>query len=152
MSDPSSNLKCYLVGGAVRDSLLGLPETDRDWVVIGHDASEMKRLGFRQVGKDFPVFLHPLSGEEYALARRERKIASGYTGFSTDSNRDVTLEEDLSRRDLTINAIARDDEGTLIDPHHGQKDIKTCVGGVYRRSVTRTSGCTVCSSLSLAQF
>ncbi|MDB4825416.1 multifunctional CCA addition/repair protein [Gammaproteobacteria bacterium] len=124
MSDPSSNLKCYLVGGAVRDRLLGLPETDRDWVVIGHDASEMIRLGFRQVGKDFPVFLHPLSGEEYALARRERKIASGYAGFSTDSNRDVTLEEDLSRRDLTINAIARDHEGTLIDPHNGQKDIE----------------------------
>lgn len=124
MSDPSSNLKCYLVGGAVRDHLLGLPETDRDWVVIGHDASEMIRLGFRQVGKDFPVFLHPLSGEEYALARRERKIASGYAGFSTDSNRDVTLEEDLSRRDLTINAIARDHEGMLIDPHNGQKDIE----------------------------
>lgn len=124
MTDPTLDLQCYLVGGAVRDSLLGLAQSDRDWVVVGSTVEEMKRRGFRQVGKDFPVFLHPRTGEEYALARRERKTGPGYTGFITDSSSQVTLEDDLSRRDLTINAMARDGEGNLIDPHGGAQDLE----------------------------
>ena len=124
MTDPALNLQCYLVGGAVRDSLLEIPQSDRDWVVVGSTVEEMKRRGFRQVGKDFPVFLHPKTGEEYALARRERKTGPGYTGFVTDSSSVVTLKEDLSRRDLTINAMARDGEGNLIDPHGGAQDLE----------------------------
>jgi len=123
MADPCDLLECYLVGGAVRDALLKEPAGDRDWVVIGASPAEMTDRGFRSVGKDFPVFLHPVSGEEYALARRERKTGPGYTGFATQSGSDVTLEEDLSRRDLTVNAIARDAEGGLIDPFGGAQDL-----------------------------
>ena len=117
-------MKIYLVGGAVRDQLLGLPIKEKDWVVVGSTPDEMKRKGFKQVGKDFPVFIHPKTGEEYALARTERKSGHGYTGFEFDANPNVTLEEDLERRDLTINAIAQDEEGILIDPFNGQDDIK----------------------------
>ena len=117
-------MKTYLVGGAVRDKLLGIKPKERDWVVVGSSPDEMKSKGFKQVGKDFPVFIHPKTGEEYALARTERKSGHGYTGFEFDINSEVTLEEDLKRRDITINAIAEDEEGTIIDPYNGQKDIK----------------------------
>ncbi len=117
-------MKIYLVGGAVRDKLLGIEPKERDWVVVGSSPDEMKSKGFKQVGKDFPVFIHPKSAEEYALARTERKSGHGYTGFDFDINSNVTLEEDLERRDLTINAIAEDQDGTLIDPFNGQNDIK----------------------------
>lgn len=117
-------MKIYLVGGAVRDKLLGLEPKERDWVVVGSTPQEMKKNGFKQVGKDFPVFIHPNSGEEYALARTERKSGHGYTGFEFNVDSNVSLEEDLERRDLTINAIAEDEAGNLIDPYQGQKDIK----------------------------
>jgi len=115
----------FLVGGAVRDELLGLEVIERDWVVVGSTPSEMKALGFRQVGKDFPVFLHPRNNEEYALARKERKVAPGHTGFKFDTNKTITLEEDLGRRDLTINAIARTKDGQLVDPYGGVQDIES---------------------------
>lgn len=117
-------MKHYLVGGAVRDKLLGLPVTDRDWVVVGSTPADMLSAGYKSVGKDFPVFLHPQSHEEYALARVERKTGPGYHGFEFTSDSTVTLEEDLSRRDLTINAIASDENGRLIDPYHGERDLK----------------------------
>ncbi len=117
-------MNVYLVGGAVRDQLLGLPVTERDWVVVGETPQAMLQRGYQQVGKDFPVFLHPKTGEEYALARTERKSGRGYTGFTTYSAPDVTLEDDLLRRDLTINAIAQDSDGNLIDPFNGQADLK----------------------------
>ncbi|MEX9949749.1 multifunctional CCA addition/repair protein [Providencia sp. wls1919] len=120
-------MKVYLVGGAVRDKLLGLPISDRDYVVVGTTPEAMLAQGFQQVGKDFPVFLHPKTHEEYALARTERKIGSGYTGFSCYSAPDVTIEDDLLRRDLTINAIAQSDTGELVDPHHGVRDLKNRV-------------------------
>ena len=120
-------MKIYRVGGSVRDELLGLPVKDRDYVVVGSDAEEMAHLGFRPVGKDFPVFLHPQTNDEYALARTERKTAHGYKGFSIYAARDVTLEQDLARRDLTINAIAQDDHGNLIDPHGGAQDLRAGV-------------------------
>ena len=116
-------MKTYLVGGAIRDEFLGLAVKERDWVVTGSSADEMLALGYRQVGADFPVFLHPQSGEEYALARTERKSGKGYHGFSVDFNPGVTLEEDLERRDLTINAMARSPEGVLVDPWGGQADL-----------------------------
>lgn len=115
-------MKIYLVGGAVRDELLGRPVQEKDWVVVGATPGQMVKLGYRQVGKDFPVFLHPKTGEEYALARTERKVGRGYTGFEFDTSPAVTLEADLIRRDLTINAIAKDGND-LIDPYHGQEDI-----------------------------
>lgn len=114
----------YLVGGAVRDALLGRRVTDRDWVVVGSTPAQMLAAGFRAVGQDFPVFIHPKTGEEYALARTERKTAPGYTGFQFHAAPDVTLEDDLIRRDLTINAIAQTPNGQLIDPHHGQADLQ----------------------------
>ncbi|MCK4608248.1 MAG: multifunctional CCA tRNA nucleotidyl transferase/2'3'-cyclic phosphodiesterase/2'nucleotidase/phosphatase [Gammaproteobacteria bacterium] len=117
-------MKIYLVGGAIRDRLLGLPVTERDWVVVGTTPEEMLKLGYRPVGKNFPVFLHPKTHEEYALARTERKIAKGYKGFKFYADPGVTLEEDLKRRDLTVNAIAEATDGTLIDPFDGQKDIE----------------------------
>lgn len=117
-------MKIYAVGGAVRDELLGLPVKDRDYVVVGATPDDMIRLGYRPVGKDFPVFLHPKTHEEYALARTERKTARGYRGFQVHAAPDVTLEQDLSRRDLTINAIARDRQGRLIDPYGGAADLK----------------------------
>src|SRR3954451_10079027 len=117
-------MKSYLVGGSVRDELLGLPVQDRDYVVVGSDPEDMVKNGFRPVGADFPVFLHPQTHEEYALARTERKTAPGYKGFVFHADRNVTLEEDLRRRDLTINAMARGDDGALIDPHGGAKDLE----------------------------
>lgn len=117
-------MQIYLVGGAVRDELLGLPVTERDWVVVGARPEEMIKLGYKPVGKDFPVFLHPQSHEEYALARTERKTGRGYKGFHFYASEEVSLIEDLKRRDLTINAIAKDSAGQLIDPFHGQQDLK----------------------------
>jgi len=117
-------MEVYLVGGAVRDAQLGLPVKERDWVVVGETPKTMSDAGFKQVGKDFPVFLHPKTGEEYALARTERKAGRGYTGFTCDASPNVTLEEDLMRRDLTINAIAQAEDGTLIDPYGGLSDLK----------------------------
>ncbi|MFK7794078.1 MAG: multifunctional CCA tRNA nucleotidyl transferase/2'3'-cyclic phosphodiesterase/2'nucleotidase/phosphatase [Gammaproteobacteria bacterium] len=117
----------YLVGGAVRDRLLSLPVHEQDWVVVGSTPQEMLDLGYRQVGKDFPVFLHPQSSEEYALARTERKSGKGHKGFQVFSSPNISLEEDLLRRDLTINAIAEDEHGNLIDPYDGLDDIKNRV-------------------------
>jgi tRNA nucleotidyltransferase (CCA-adding enzyme) len=117
-------VKVYAVGGAVRDELLGLPVTDRDHVVVGSTPEEMVRLGYKPVGKDFPVFLHPQTHEEYALARTERKVARGYKGFLIHAAPDVTLEQDLERRDLTINAMARDEAGHLVDPFGGAADLE----------------------------
>ena len=117
-------MKVYLVGGAVRDELLGRPVPERDWVVVGSTPDEMLKAGFRQVGRDFPVFLHPDTHEEHALARTERKTGPGYRGFELRYSPDVTLEEDLRRRDLTINAIARDADGKLIDPFDGRRDLE----------------------------
>ncbi len=116
-------MKIYLVGGAVRDQLLGLPVKERDWVVVGASPEELLAQGFQAVGKDFPVFLHPKTHEEYALARTERKTAKGYKGFQFHAAADVSLEEDLKRRDLTINAIAQSKDGELIDPYHGREDL-----------------------------
>ena len=117
-------MKTYLVGGAVRDALLNLPVKDKDWVVVGTSPQAMLALGYEQVGRDFPVFLHPDTHEEYALARTERKSGSGYTGFVCYSAPDVTLEQDLQRRDLTINAIAQDDQGRFYDPYGGRADLE----------------------------
>jgi tRNA nucleotidyltransferase (CCA-adding enzyme) len=116
-------MEIYLVGGAVRDRLLGLPVRERDWVVVGASPQDMLEQGFKQVGKDFPVFLHPTTKDEYALARTERKTGHGYKGFAFHTSTNVTLEEDLRRRDLTINAMAETADGTLIDPYHGQQDL-----------------------------
>ncbi len=117
-------MKVYRVGGAVRDKLLGLPVRDIDWVVVGSTAEAMQALGYTPVGKDFPVFLHPKTHQEYALARTERKSGHGYKGFTVFASEEVTLEEDLLRRDLTINAIAEDDAGQITDPFNGQADLK----------------------------
>ena len=117
-------MKTYVVGGAVRDALLGLPVQDRDHVVVGATPEEMARHGFKPVGADFPVFLHPETHEEYALARTERKTAPGYKGFTFHAAPDVTLEEDLRRRDLTINAMAQGEDGAIVDPHGGRKDLE----------------------------
>ena len=117
-------MQIYKVGGAVRDRLLGRPITEVDWVVVGASAEQMLELGYRPVGADFPVFLHPQTGEEYALARTERKSGRGYGGFTFHASPDVTLEQDLIRRDLTVNAMAEDDQGNLIDPYNGQQDLK----------------------------
>ena len=120
-------MKRYLVGGAVRDALLGVPSGDRDWVVVGARAQELLDAGYLPVGRDFPVFLHPQTKEEHALARTERKTGPGYRGFEMHADPGVTLEDDLLRRDLTINAIAQDEAGALIDPHGGQRDLKAKV-------------------------
>ena len=117
----------YLVGGAVRDALLGVPVGDRDWVLVGATPAELIAEGYLPVGRDFPVFLHPQTHEEHALARTERKTAPGYQGFAFHAAPDVTLEQDLARRDLTINAMAQDETGQLIDPHHGQRDLQARV-------------------------
>ncbi len=117
-------MEIYLVGGAVRDSLLDLPVRDKDWVVVGSNAKLMKEQGYLQVGRGFPVFLHPQTKQEYALARTERKVGAGYLGFEFDASEFVTLEQDLLRRDLTINAIAESSEGQLIDPYNGRQDIQ----------------------------
>jgi tRNA nucleotidyltransferase (CCA-adding enzyme) len=120
-------MKAYVVGGAVRDELLGLPVQDHDWVVVGATPDEMIERGFRPVGKDFPVFLHPGTQEEYALARTERKTAPGYHGFVFHTSPDVTLEDDLVRRDLTVNAMARAEDGAIVDPYGGQEDLRNRV-------------------------
>ncbi len=120
-------MEIYLVGGAVRDRLLGLPVSEQDWVVVGASPEEMLSLGYIPVGKDFPVFLHPQTKEEYALARTERKTAPGYTGFETCADSSVTLEQDLMRRDLTINAMAETTDGKLIDPYNGSDDLASGV-------------------------
>lgn len=117
-------MQVYLVGGAVRDQLLGIPARERDWVVVGARPEELEKLGYLPVGREFPVFLHPQTKEEYALARLESKVAPGYRGFSTRFSPEVTLEEDLRRRDLTINAIAQSPAGELIDPYGGEDDLK----------------------------
>ncbi len=124
MNQQSQIMECYLVGGAVRDYLLGLPIQDRDWVVVGQTPETMIHKGFRPVGKGFPVFLHPETQEEYALARKERKTSRGYHGFDWVADPNVTLKQDLFRRDLTINAMAMDLNGNIIDPYNGQKDLK----------------------------
>ena len=116
-------MQVYLVGGAVRDALLGQAVKERDWVVVGGTREELLRLKYREVGRDFPVFLHPDTHQEYALARLERKVAPGYRGFAVEFGPEVTLEEDLARRDLTINAIAQADDGTLVDPYGGRRDL-----------------------------
>ncbi|MDH5170848.1 MAG: multifunctional CCA tRNA nucleotidyl transferase/2'3'-cyclic phosphodiesterase/2'nucleotidase/phosphatase, partial [Gammaproteobacteria bacterium] len=116
-------MEIYLVGGAVRDALLGYPSSERDWVVVGASPRDMLDLGYQQVGKDFPVFLHPQTKDEYALARTERKQGHGYTGFAVHCDPSVTLEQDLLRRDLTVNAMARSDSGDIIDPYGGQRDL-----------------------------
>ncbi|MCU0977178.1 MAG: multifunctional CCA addition/repair protein [Steroidobacteraceae bacterium] len=120
-------MEVYLVGGAIRDELLGLPVRERDWVVVGATPDDLLRQGYRAVGRDFPVFLHPETCEEYALARTERKVGPGYRGFAIHCAPDVTLEEDLRRRDLTINALARDREGRLVDPWGGRRDLEARV-------------------------
>jgi len=117
-------MKVYLVGGAVRDQLLGLPVKDRDWIVVGADPATLLSLGYQQVGKDFPVFLNPKTKEEYALARTERKSSAGYTGFICDFSPTITLEQDLIRRDLTINAMAQSEDGEIIDPYCGKQDLE----------------------------
>ena len=117
-------MQVYLVGGAVRDALLGLPVKERDWVVVGGTRDELLRQKFREVGRDFPVFLHPESHEEYALARLERKVSPGYRGFAVEFGPEVTLEEDLARRDLTINAMAQSSDGSLLDPYGGRHDLE----------------------------
>lgn len=124
LSFVNDKIKIYLVGGAVRDQLLKLPVKEKDWVVVGASANILLKAGFKNVGKDFPVFLHPITKEEYALARIEKKVKSGYTGFAFDVNHNVSLEDDLARRDLTINAIAQDDNGNYIDPFNGIQDIQ----------------------------
>ena len=120
----TDGLEVYLVGGAVRDRLLGLPVQERDYVVVGATAAELRARGFQQVGRDFPVFLHPDTKDEYALARTERKTAPGYHGFTVHADPDVTLEQDLERRDLTINALAQDPQGRLTDPYGGRADLE----------------------------
>jgi tRNA nucleotidyltransferase (CCA-adding enzyme) len=118
-------MEVYLVGGAVRDEQLGIPVTERDWCVVGASTQQMLDSGYAQVGKDFPVFLHPETGEEYALARTERKTAPGYHGFDFDTSADVSIEDDLGRRDLTINALAKDSDGRLLDPFGGIRDLES---------------------------
>lgn len=134
-------MKTYLVGGAVRDRLLGLPVKERDWVVVGAEPAELVSRGFRRVGRDFPVFLHPDTDEEYALARTERKVARGYHGFNFHASPEVTLEEDLQRRDLTINAMAEAANGRIIDPFGGQRDLEARllrhVSGAFREDPVR---------------
>ena len=120
----NEQVKTYLVGGAVRDELLGLAVKERDYVVVGSTPEEMEKLGYKPVGKDFPVFLHPKTHEEYALARTERKSGRGYKGFTVHAAPDVTLEDDLRRRDLTINAMAKGEDGAIVDPFGGREDLK----------------------------
>src|SRR5262252_6206166 len=120
-------MEVYLVGGAVRDRLLGRPVRERDWVVVGAEPQELERAGYQPVGREFPVFLHPQTHEEYALARLERKVAPGYRGFTTQFSPEVTLEEDLRRRDLTINAMAESEDGNLVDPYGGRADLEARV-------------------------
>ena len=138
--DPvTRGLTVYRVGGSVRDQILGLPGQDRDWVVVGASTEMLLQRGFRQVGANFPVFLHPHTREEYALARTERKSAPGYLGFAVDSSARVTLEQDLLRRDLTINAMACSADGRIIDPYGGQEDLRRKILRHVSRSEEHTS-------------
>ena len=147
-------MEIYQVGGAVRDALLGLPVHDRDWVVVGATPEQLVAQGFLPVGKDFPVFLHPGTREEYALARTERKTAQGYRGFAVQALADVTLEEDLARRDLTINAMAQSAEGRLIDPYGGQADLQALMreAQYYRLNDLRHRISEVTNTLSVFNF
>ena len=134
-------MEVYLVGGAVRDELLGIPVNERDWCVVGATPDELEALGYRPVGKDFPVFLHPDNNEEYALARTERKTAAGYHGFVFHTDTNVTIDQDLARRDLTINAMAKNESGDLIDPYGGFDDLQT-------KTLRHVSAaCTICCAL-----
>nr|WP_115853567.1 polynucleotide adenylyltransferase [Kushneria indalinina] len=133
LDEPLQGLEVYCVGGAVRDDLLGIAHDDRDWVIVGATSEKMRERGFRPVGRDFPVFLHPHTHEEYALARTERKSGHGYTGFEVHAAPEVTLEEDLARRDLTINAMAQDSSGQRVDPFRGVED---CRSGTLRHVST----------------
>ncbi len=161
-----NNFKVYLVGGAVRDSLLNRPVVEHDYVVVGATVTQMLELGFSQVGADFPVFLHPRTHDEYALARTERKNGNGYLGFTVHADPSVTLEEDLIRRDLTINAMAIEvnglfdstfktgkfDKNHVIDPYGGlsdlaEKKIASCVRGLLRRPCASVTPCSFCQSL-----
>jgi hypothetical protein len=139
----SRDVKIYRVGGSVRDELLGRPVVDRDWVVVGATPEILVASGYKPVGRDFPVFIHHDTGEEYALARTERKHGRGYRGFEFFASPDVTLAEDLARRDLTINAMARDEKGALIDPFGGQADLRAGssarFSGIRRRSAARAA-------------
>ena len=117
-------MEIYLVGGAVRDEVLGLPIKEKDWCVVGSSVTELTSMGYKSVGKSFPVFLHPKTKEEYALARTEKKTQPGYHGFKFNTSKNITLAEDLKRRDLTINAMAKDEHGSIIDPYDGLSDIK----------------------------
>lgn len=150
-------MKIYLVGGAVRDQLLQMPVKDRDWVVVGATPEELLQQGYQQVGKDFPVFLHPDTHEEYALARTERKSGSGYTGFTCYAAPDVTLEDDLARRDLTINAIAYSADSEYVDPYHGIDDINARLlrhvsDAFSERSLKSSTCCTICGSICAFRF
>ena len=132
-------MKIFQVGGSVRDDILGVEVNDKDWVVVGSSPEKMIAKGFKPIGKDFPVFLHPESNEEYALARTEKKSGKGYKGFTFYYDETVTLEEDLKRRDFTINSIAKDENGGLIDPYGGLEDIKD---KIFRQAVTAAGmGC-----------
>ncbi len=148
-------MKVYLVGGAVRDTLLERPYNEHDYVVVGATPDELTALGYRPVGKDFPVFLHPKTGDQYALARTERKTGAGYYGFETRFSPDVTLEQDLARRDLTINAMARDESGEIVDPYGGRRDLEARVlrhvsPAFSRRPVARPARGAVCGSIRAA--
>ncbi|MFC6669683.1 hypothetical protein [Marinobacterium aestuariivivens] len=138
-------MQIYLVGGAVRDKLLGYPVYDHDWVVVGATPEQMLAQGYQPVGADFPVFIHPKSGEEYALARTERKSGRGYTGFQYHASPDVSLEQDLLRRDLTINAMAEAQDGTLVDPYGGRRDLSGASCATCRRPL-RKIRCGYCGS------
>ena len=145
-------MKIYKVGGSVRDKILGKSAQDNDYVVVGATVKEMIEQGYKQVGKDFPVFLHPETNEEYALARKERKISLGHKGFDFNFEKDVTLEEDLYRRDLTINAIAEDEDGNLIDPFNGLEDIKKkkikgSIKSIFRGPIKSIKSCKIYVSI-----
>ncbi len=133
-------MQVYLVGGAVRDRLLGREVSERDWVVVGATPGELERAGFIPVGRDFPVFLHPKTKEEHALARLERKVAPGYRGFTTEFSADVKLEDDLRRRDLTINAMAQDGAGNIVDPYGGQRRPRSATAAPRIGSLRRRPG------------
>ena len=149
-------MQIYLVGGAVRDQLLGYPVKERDWVVVGATPTILEQRGFRRVGRDFPVFLHPETGEEYALARTERKVGDGYCGFVCDYTPNITLQEDLFRRDLTINAMALDEHGVLIDPYGGMQDLRNkClrhVSSAFIEDPVRVLRCAFFSTLFSSAF
>ena len=147
-------MQVFLVGGAVRDEQLGIAVSERDWCVVGATPDDLRELGYRQVGKDFPVFLHPDTAEEYALARTERKTGPGYHGFAFSTSPDISIEDDLKRRDLTVNAMARDSDGKLVDPFGGAADLEarqlqTRLRRVSRGPGTHPSNGQVCGTICL---